>query len=261
MIHSINIDKRRAQTRRFIASMIGQRVYLVFASELGLQCHGKLAGMTAVGLSALVRESLPDEYFGPSPAICIQDDHLRDGTYSPEGSAMLFDAIVLHELSHVVQSGITFEACPESDGEQLRQLVQMPWTDWKAHTGAAKWIGHDCRFIRTLCHVHHRMKSRGHCVSLNLAFSHTLYGLSSAEEYAAALGDECSAMSWLPLSEALARPMPAKFQKLWVADVLQSLKNCPVLKGLFNVEVHGKTGLKKDRSGKKKSVRLGTTGL
>lgn len=231
MIHSLNLTVRRDQTRRFIGSMIRQRVYLVFSSELGLQCHGRLGGLTAVGLSALVRESMPGEYFGPSPAIAIVDDHLRDGTYSPDGSAMLFDSMVLHEFTHIVSAGVSFEICPESDPEQLRDLVQMPSAEWPSHTGPLRWAGHDCRFIRALCHLHHRMQSRGHWVSLSLAFSHESYGLSSVEEYADALGDECQRKDWLPMSEALALPMPAKFQKLWTDDVVRSLKPVPALKG------------------------------
>ena len=68
-------------------------------------------------------------------------------------------------------------------------------------------------------------------MSLDLAFCHESYGLSSAEEYAAALGDEREETSWLPLSEVLSRPMPAKFQKLWTDDVVRSLKVVPVSKG------------------------------
>ena len=231
MIHSLDLNERRHQTRKMLTGILGESFYLVFSSELGLQCHGRLGGMTAVGLSALVRESMPDKYVGPLPAIAIVDDRLRDGTYSPEGSAMVFDAFALHEISHIVASNVTANICPELDQESLRDLVQIPSTEWASHAGPLRWAGHDSKFIRALCHVAHRMQSRRHWVPLDIAFCHQSYGLSSAEEYAAALDDECCAMSWLPLSEALGRPMPAKFQKLWTDDVVRSLKVVPVSKG------------------------------
>ncbi|MCA9010502.1 MAG: hypothetical protein KDB01_12185 [Planctomycetaceae bacterium] len=228
MIYSLDLNKRRDQTRKLLARILEEQVYIAFSSELGLQCHGRLAGLTAVGLSALVRESMPEQYVGPLPAIAVVDDDLRSGKYQPDGAAMLFDSIVLHEASHIVTSAVTAEICPEDDNEELRALVQVPWREWQSHAGAILWTGHDWRFIRALCHIGHRMRSRGHWVSLDLAFCHETYGLSSAEEYAAALDDECCAMSWLPLSEALGRPMPAKFQKLWTDDVVRSLSSVPM---------------------------------
>jgi len=223
MIYSLDLNIRRDQTWKMLTSILGERVYIAFASELGLKCHGRLAGLTAVGLSALVRESTPELYVGPLPAMAVVDDDLRSGKYKPEAAAVVFDSIVLHEASHIVTSEVTTKICPEDDNEELRDLVQVPWRDWKSHSGAVLWTGHDSKFIRALCHLHHRMESRGHWVSMDLAFNHETYGLSPAEEYAEALGDECRSKDWLPLSEALGGPMPAKFQKLWQDDVVRSL--------------------------------------
>jgi hypothetical protein len=230
VIHSLDLNKRRDQTRKMLDNILGERVYVAFASELGLQCHGRLAGLTAIGLSALIRESMPEQYTGPAPAMAVVDDDLRSGKYKPDAAAVLFDAIILHEASHIVTSGVTTEICPEDDNEELRNLVQVPWRDWKSHSGAVLWTGHDSKFIRALCHLHHRMESRGHWVSLDLAFSHQTYGLSPAEEYAETLGMECQASDWLPLKESLSRPMPEKFVKLWQGDVARSLSVVPVQK-------------------------------
>jgi len=153
MIYSLDIDKRRDEMRRMVPKLIGERCYVVFSSELGLQCHGRLAGMTAIGLSALIAETIPQHYCGPMPAIAIVDDDLRNGRFSAEGSAM--------------------------------------------------------------CSM------RSFCTN----FSHKSYGLASAERYLQALGDECQRMDWKPLAEVLATPMPEKFQKLWMHDVVRSLKS------------------------------------
>lgn len=231
MITSMNLNERRDEMRRMIASILGERCYLVFSSELRLSCHGSLGGFTSFGLSALVRESLPEQYVGPMPAVAVVDDHLRDSRYAL-GSAMLFDGIVLHELAHIVEMSITAQRCPAGDSEMLRELVQIPHTEWLEHSGPYRWAGHDCRFIRALCHIHHRMASRGHWVSLSLAFDHDAYGLSHIERYADELAGECQAKDWLPFNEVLALPMPEGFRKLWTDDVVRSVRAGNVKKGL-----------------------------
>jgi len=231
VIHSLAIDERRDEWRRLIPQLIGEQCYLVFSSELGLHCHGGLAGLTAIGLSALIGQAMPDAYRGPLPAIAVVDDHLRDGSYSPEGSAMVFDAIVLHELSHIVTNSVTPEMCAVPDPESLRDLVQADWREWKSHSGSLRWIGHDSRFIRVLIHLWSRMRSRGHWTSLALAFSHKSYGLASAERYRLALGDEPGDFDFRPIGEITALPMPPKFQKLWTDDVVRSLSSVQVSKG------------------------------
>jgi hypothetical protein len=227
-VSSLDLSRRRDQMRKMVTGILGERCYIVFASEIGMQCHGNLGGLTAVGLSALIRESNPEQYVGPLPAIAVVDDDLRCGKFSSEDSAMVLDAVITHEAAHIVANDVTSAVCPDVDNQSLREVVQAPWWEWKAHSGPHKWAGHDFRFIRALCHLHHRMQSRGHWVSLNLAFNHEAYGLSPAEQYAEALGGECERLSWRPLREALGGPMPAEFQKLWQDDVVRSLSLVPV---------------------------------
>ena len=227
-VSSLDLSKRRDQMRKLVTGILSERCYVVFATEIGLQCHGRLAGLTAVGLSGLIRESMPNQYVGPLPAIAVVDDDLRCGKFGPEGAALVLDAIILHEAAHIVASAVTSAICPDADTEALRDLVQTPWREWQSHSGPFRWAGHDHKFIRALCHLHHRMQSRGHQVSLNLAFNHESYGLSSAERYAEALGGECERLNWKPLKEALGGPMPAEFQKLWQDDVVRSLSLVPV---------------------------------
>ena len=227
-MRKLDLTRQRDEMRQLLNGVLGQEIYLVFASELGLQCHGRLGGFTAVGLSELVRESMPETYRGPLPAIAIVGDRLHDGTFSPDGAALLFDSLCLHEAAHIAAGGVTANLCPDTDGEALREIVQTPAAEWAAHAGPLRWIGHDWRFIRALCHIHHRVESRGRVASLLLAMNSEMYRLSSAKKYAAALGDECTALSSVPLAEALALPMPTKFQKLWTDDVVRSLKSCPV---------------------------------
>ncbi len=222
MIDSFDLDTRRDQMRRMVAKMIGQRCYIVFASEIGLECHGRLGGFTAVGLHTLIKETMPGEYVGPLPTVVVVDNDLRDVTLSPAAAACMFDAICLHELAHIVERGINAENGTAIDAAILRGIVATPWTEWPLHS-PAKWAGHDLKYIRVLCHLLHRSKSRGLWVSPELAFGHEDYGLSPLSEYADSLGDEPQLTSWLPLSQALNRPAPDEFKQLWSRDVVASL--------------------------------------
>ena len=203
--------------RLLYSRLLNQRCYIAFPDELGLQFADSLGGLSAVGLSSLIAEKMPDEFIEPGPAICVR----AETDCSPVEAAMAFDGCVLHEFTHVVLNSLT--EYPSKDGEALRELVATEWRSWPSHAGSARWIGHDARFIRALLHLHHRCKSRSHRVWLDWSFPHETYDLSSAEIYREALGDEPSDTDLLPIQTALARPMPASFWKLWSHDVVRSL--------------------------------------
>lgn len=228
MITAIDLNKRRDQTRRMLASLLGERCYLHFSSELGLKCHGDLGGMTSASLSAVVRDALPNEYSGPMPAIVIVDDRLR--RFEAMEAATTFDAFVLHEAGHILADGVTAASCPEVDCENIPEMVGDDWRTWPEHCGGHPWTGHDHRFIRALLHLHHRMESRGHVVYLPAAFQSAVYGLSPIENYRDALGMECQQNDWRPIQEALSGRVPAAFDRLWADDVVRSVR-VPSLKG------------------------------
>lgn len=233
-VHSLELGKRRDESQAMYSQILGQRIDIVLASELHLEARPSLQGFVSEGLHTLIAESLPARFVEPRPAVCIADGDLQ--TLAPGTAAALFDGITIHEVAHLVAMKLTPDVCQGFHGRDLRAAVARP-----LKIEAVTWLGHDANFIRAMLHLVHRAASRGHSVSLPLAFCHKSYGLSSAQQYAIALGDECSAGSWLPLSEALARPMPDAFKSLWMADVLQSLGLFPVSKGSKNVKRSRKT--------------------
>ncbi len=216
------LKKRRDHWERLIPKLIDRRVYVVLASELGIRPHGDLAGFTSPSLHVLIREQLPDAYRGALPGIVFVDQWPGSDAAT---LAVGFDAIVTHELAHVVESDLTSANCREDGGGELRSLLSKPRTDWPAHAGSIRWKGHDVRFIRALCHLVHRLESRGLPISHESAFVHRAYGLSPLKRYRASLGDEPSRNSWRPLADVLAEPFPEKTQQLWARDVSRSVNS------------------------------------
>ncbi len=220
------LKKRRDHWERLIPKLIDRRVYVVLGSELGIRASGDLAGFVSPSLHVLIREQLPDAYRGVLPGIVFVDEWPgMDAATLAAG----FDAIVAHELAHVVESDLTSANCREDGGGELRSLLGKPHTEWPAHAGLIRWRGHDVKFIRCLCHVVHRLESRGLPVSHEAAFVHRAYGLSPLAKYRASLADELTRNSWRPLADVLREPLPAKTQTLWARDVSRSIK--PLLKG------------------------------
>lgn len=226
MIYSLDLNERRDQTARMIRKLLGQRVEIRFAGELGLKCDGGLGGFTSAGLHSLVAESRPDLHRGPVPTVVIVDNFLRDGSIPHGHVAGWFDAIVLHEISHIVEAGESAETAPNDDPAQLRELASTPWRTWPAYASLPKWAGHGARYIRTLLHLRHRLASRGHAVSLEMAFCSAAYGLSRIEDYRISLGDEPARNDWRRMADVLAEPVPEEFKNLWSDDVVRSFSAC-----------------------------------
>jgi hypothetical protein len=193
------LQRHRERLQQASRRITGQPVCIVSAASVGLTVSPEVAALATGHHIILNRE------FGET-----------DGQ-------LLMTAFTAHELAHVVTANKP-EHPDTVDSVTLSPVVSKSWREWPSHQGPFRWHGHDAQFIRTLCHVAHRMRGHGLPVVLPWAFHHRAYGLASLERYAKALGDECQSKDWLPLLEAMSGPMPEKFSKLWTADVLRSVK-------------------------------------
>jgi hypothetical protein len=219
------LNEQRDTMRRLMGSILGERVYICFASEIGLTPHADLGGLAAPGLTKLIEERMPDEFVEPRPAIAVVDDPLLCGSqHRPGAVTWAFGGVAIHEFAHVVASGITAESVTAIDGEILPDLVKTVPSSWPAHAGPIRWLGHDCRFIRALCHLHHRAKARGHFIPPAFSFNHEYYTLPPLTEFLAALGGEPEDMALHPIREVMTTPAPSEFQRIWTDIVVRSLQ-------------------------------------
>ncbi len=222
MIKSHDLPTRRDQSERFYAELLGQPVYISLATELQLHCDGSLAGFCGPAVHLLVKASTPSRYHGPRPGIVVCDDYLR--SMSPTVAAAEFDAVVLHEIAHVVCDGTTSETCPTGGGGGwLRKIVATDPRTWPRHRGSIPWMGHDWRFVRALAHLLYRSADRGHLVCSELAFPASDYRLRPLPEYFDELQFEVRRHDLKPLSDVMRLPMPGGFQRLWQESSVAAL--------------------------------------
>ncbi len=78
---------------------------------------------------------------------------------------------------------------------------------------------HGPRFVRAALHLRHRAGRHGVRVGPGLVFDARGRGLSHANAYRAALGDEPVRMARAAIRDVLATPLPEPFARLWADDV------------------------------------------
>lgn len=188
-------DERFSQWRRMIPGLIGRQVRI--ESGENYELHRSVAGVYS--------DQLSDE----SGVILV----------SSQNSLQALDAIVIHELTHAALSAVK----PSSkDSDAARATIKAPAKEWQHRP--FPWVGHGADFIRCLAHLRHRLENRGIVVESEQIYPHELYDVSSLDSYTDALKDEPERLSWLSLTEAMSRPIPAEFLKLWGSDVAASVK-------------------------------------
>jgi hypothetical protein len=159
---------------------------------------------------------------GGSAIFCVNDIGLRQQfrLETVEDFDREFRIVALHETGHVLAAGgESDELCDEARGlaaSMLRSWVARP--DERSPQ-TPPFEGHDQRFIRACCHLAHRCQPLGRDVPLARLVPPGLYGLSHPDFwYRPALGDECSRLAGLPISEILKLPPPPEFTELFARD-------------------------------------------
>jgi hypothetical protein len=80
------------------------------------------------------------------------------------------------------------------------------------------YAGHEARFIRAAVHLQHRASIAGVTVAPSRLCAGREYGLSSANQYRNALGDEPCRLAADSIRELLDRHPPEAFSRLWAED-------------------------------------------
>ena len=201
----MNIEPHLQRLRHIAARILGSPIEIELDHMVGLKLHESCAACWTSNLSD-DRQSIVIRAQGlPSS---VREAHI------------VLNSLVAHELGHAVLQG---QGPTKADFAGLEKIVATHIGEWPAHFGDIPWLGHDARFIRGMIHVGHRLSNQGLSLCMPAAFDHRSYGLSHIDGYVEALGDEPATNDWLPIIEALDRPMPAEFWELWGRDVANSL--------------------------------------
>lgn len=141
-----------------------------------------------------------------------------------------FLRIVLHELAHILQRP---ELYRDRHGTESARIAfeALVLGDCVASEPASEpdprpFSGHEADFIRIALHLRHRAEMAGVLVPLFGYCAGTPYGLSHANRYRQALGNEPRRLAGERFRDILATPYPKAFWRLWTTDVARWLSVC-----------------------------------
>lgn len=158
---------------------------------------------------------------GPRAGVVVNDLVLREDC--GEFWEPFFLATFLHELAHVVERPEPAPVSVPMEPQRLRfeALVLADATARPVAVRVAPVVdpAHGPRFVRAALHLRHRAGRHGVRVGPGLVFDARGRGLSHANAYRAALGDEPVRMAHAAIRDVLAAPLPEPFARLWADDV------------------------------------------
>jgi hypothetical protein len=246
-----DLDETRAELERVChaaagADLAGAPFYVVMESDLPVPVRG-VGGCTSTHADALVQKYTPDRWRGRGRAILVCDKTIvgiADEVFGVVRGALTADeartapesftrqyirrylarqlfATAVHEVAHVVdREGHTYLSAP-LPRSAVAALSTFLASDAPAPTGTPPFQDHEFSFVRLAMHAAHRAKTGGIDLDYQRVVNHGFYGLSSAEEYAEAIGDERDRLAHLSLAEIRATQPPDTFRRLWTADFVR----------------------------------------
>ena len=185
-------------------------------------------GFTSPSLDLYLRNDIGSSWRGRGPCMVIND--LQFGDEELEDIELVFFATVLHEFAHILERPRLFHE--RSDAEPTRlafeSIVLAAYVQDPPIEGMPERPGlqdHGERFIRAALHLRHRAEIAGVAIGPTLVCRNRDYGLSHANAYPAALGDEPVRLADARIRDVLASPPPAEFSRLWADDLAHWLSH------------------------------------
>jgi hypothetical protein len=212
---------RRAEVlcRRIVPRDLGDTpLYIVPLSQIRSMLGGPCAcdGFTSPSLDLYLRNDIGPAWRGRGPCMVVNDLDLD--CEDPEDIELAVLATVLHELAHILERPRLFNE--RRDVEPARLLfesivmasyVQDPLPETAQNESR---LQHGDRFLRTALHLCHRAGRVGTVVAPALVCPNRQYGLSKANAYRDALGNEPERMAGSTIPEMLRTPAPGAFARL-----------------------------------------------
>lgn len=179
-------------------------------------------GYTTPSLDLYLADHIP-RLRGRGPCFVVNDIMLREDR--ADDLAYWFNAIVLHELAHVLVRSTLFEDRTGENPNKIKfeALCMGDITSRPESVVGPAYHGHEAPFIRTVLHLRRRAEMTGTPIAPSALFNCRNLGLSRPERYAAALADEPRRCAGMLFRDILATKPPRAFSQLWNQDVLNCL--------------------------------------
>ncbi len=209
--------------------LAGVPVYVVPQSALpaDLGTADACDGYTTPSLDLYLRDVIGPCWRGRGPCMVINDLVLREE--APDDLETHFLATVLHELAHVLERPALYRDRPEEELARLMfealLLAQVVAEPLSPEEVSAAFLHHGERFIRAALHLRRRAEFAGVCIGPALVCPNRQYGLSHANAYQAALGDEPIRLADASIRDVLAGQPPEEFARLWADDLAHWLSH------------------------------------
>jgi hypothetical protein len=206
--------------RTIAPDLDGQSLYIVPQSQLPDELGGRSIcdGFTTPKLDLYLRDVFGTNWRGRGPCMVIDDtDFAGLDAVDIEQAVM---ATVLHELAHVLDRPPVQGYGPPADPGRMKFEALCVGHAVAAEPAATvPYAGHEARFIRAALHLQYRASRAGVTVAPSRLCAGREYGLSPANQYRNALGDEPCRLATDSIRQLLDRHPPEAFSRLWAEDV------------------------------------------
>lgn len=188
-------------------------VYVVLASEAGIEFDRSVLGATNPRASLWLKSAIGNRWKGAGPAMVL---NTHGNAWLDSQKLGKRDAVTaasaLHELVHNVMRICLFEADDQPDLDTLTFDRLMFAGDVRPAIGLSEFQSpdqpHGWRFCRLVCHAAERLRQLGQAVSGQALLSWPYYTGKTVWQWQAALAEEIEEYADLPLSAIAAFQRP-----------------------------------------------------
>jgi len=178
-------------------------------------------GYTLNWLDLILQQQLGTVWRGRGPCIVANDIAMTEDLGGDIEATFL--ATVLHELGHVFERNMRFEAAPDAsaarmqfEGLRLAQAMSEPVPESER---VKTYHQHDQRFIRAMLHLRYRALRTGVRLAEGILFHNGPAAYIAPFQYSLALQNEPERLFDASIRSILASPIPPAFSRLWAEEL------------------------------------------
>jgi hypothetical protein len=200
-------------------------LYIVRQSRIPPELGGRsiCGGFTSPRLDLYLQTVIAPAWRGRGPCLVVNDTDFLP-TMDSQDIETEFLGVVVHELAHVLERPHVLAPFPVSIEPARIQfeaicLGNMMSAEATPEEESFAFVGHGINFIRIVLHLCHRAKQSDMWLTPAGLCAGRQYGLSHANRYRAALGDEPQRLAHASFREIIATPAPSEFSQIWTEDL------------------------------------------
>lgn len=203
--------------------LAGLPIYIVPQSAIAAQFGDAAStyGYTMQWLDWVLHDPIGTAWQGRGPCIVVNDLAMTQDL-GPD-IEVAFLATVIHELAHVFERDMRYDARPDISADRLvferLKLAHDVEQPVPACERVRTYHQHDQRFIRAVLHLRHRAERCGAMLVAAMLFNDGPAVYVTPFDYLLALQNEPERRIDAGIREILASPVPPAFARLWAVEL------------------------------------------